>query len=101
MTALFLTQQPEAAPSPRVIHVSIEALDSLRGILRIDSLPFIHQQYGTLYCGSQVWPGPTEWISPRSVSLWRRGELLVLPNCPSCSVAWDEAMEAYMARGST
>jgi len=84
-----------------VIHVSIEALDSLKGILRIDSLPYIHQQYETMSCGVPVMPGPTEWISIVSVGLWKQGLLTVLPNCPSCSVAWDEAMEAYMARGST
>lgn len=84
-----------------VIHVSTEALDSLRGIIRVDSLPFVGEHYETLCCGVPVMPGPTEWIGPRGVGLWKAGLLTVLPNCPSCSVAWDEAMEAYMARGST
>ena len=101
MAELIQVHQSEPLPSPRVIHVSTEALDALRNILWVGSLPFIGEAHDTLYCGRPVLPGPTEWISIGSVGLWKAGQLTVLPNCPSCSVAWDEAMEAYMARGST
>jgi hypothetical protein len=82
----------------KVIHVSTEALDSLRGILRVDSLTYCLSEYETMYCGVPVLPGPTEWVSLRSVRLWKEGQLTVLPNCPSCSVAWDEAMGAYTSK---
>lgn len=88
-------EEPTEGAPPRLVHVSVEALNALQGILRIDSFVYIHPQYETMYCGRPVMPGPTEWISPSSVTLWKRGELTVLPTCPSCSVAWDEALETY------
>ncbi len=91
-------EEPTEGAPPRLIHVSVEALNSLKGLLVIDSLPYIHPQYETLCCGAPVMPGPTEWISRGSAGAWKAGRLTELPTCPSCSVAWDEALESVSAQ---
>lgn len=98
MAADIRVHQSEPLPSPKVIHVSITALESLRGVLVIDSIAFVCAADYTMHCGLSAQPGPITWISLHGVGLWKQGRLFVLPTCPSCSVAWDEAMESYNAR---
>lgn len=83
---------------PKVTHVAVRALEALKGIIRVDSLPYMGEAHDVLHCGHPVWPGPTHWVSVHSVNLWKKNQLLAIPNCPSCSVAWDEALECYYAR---
>ena len=78
-----------------MLHISTAALNYLKGVPLPAYTPT--NQDDELYCGSSK-VGPTAWLTLASVSLWERGKLTVLPNCPSCSVAWDEAMEVYNSR---
>lgn len=32
-----------------------------------------------------------DWVSVHTVEKWKEGKPIILPNCPKCSVYWDEA----------
>jgi hypothetical protein len=101
MAELWSNRNEEPSPLPKVIHLTKNAYDALMGRL----LASLTYGYDEMACG--LHPDWTDrrinlqWIGEYGISMWKQGTLTVLPNCPSCSVAWDEAMEAYMARGST
>ena len=38
------------------------------------------------------WEWPIDWVSVYAIDRWKAGLFIVLPNCPTCSVAWDEAI---------